>query len=345
VILRSADNKELRIYTTPILTEMRLVTLMHDPQYQLAVAWQNVGYNQPLHPGFFLGDGMKAPQRPHHHNTDQAVTEDTNMQSILTIAASLFAGAIISLALPAADEPAPRILTLFIVGDSTVKNGTKGQQGWGDPVAALFDKTKIKVQNHAIGGRSSRTFQTEGRWDKILSAAKPGDFVLVQMGHNDGGPLDDAARARGSIRGTGEETKEIDNPIGKKKEVVHTYGWYMRKYVNDAREKKMIPIIVSPIPHCPQKQVAKGEVEKSNYAIWSEEVAKAEKADFVNLNKIVMSKYAELTPADIKTKYFTAADNTHTSPTGAELNAACVAEGLRELKDCKLKDYLIAEKR
>jgi rhamnogalacturonan acetylesterase len=245
---------------------------------------------------------------------------------------------------PAADDPPAKVPTLFIVGDSTVKNGTKGQQGWGDPVAAHFDKTRIKVENHAIGGRSSRTFQTEGRWDKILAAAKPGDFVLIQMGHNDGGPLDDVARARGSIRGTGDETKEIDNPITKKKEVVHTYGWYMRKYVTDAREKKMIPIIVSPIPHCPQKQVEKGDVEKSNYVVWSEEVAKAEKCEFVNLNKIAMSKYAGFTPADIKSKFFTAADNTHTSPAGAELNAASVVEGLRELKDCPLKDYLLPKK-
>jgi rhamnogalacturonan acetylesterase len=245
----------------------------------------------------------------------------------------------------AADDAGPRKLALYIVGDSTVKNGTKGQQGWGDPIGSLFDKTKIKVENHAIGGRSSRTFQTEGRWDKILAAAQPGDFVLIQMGHNDGGPLDDAARARGSIRGIGDETKEIDNPITKKKEIVHTYGWYLRKYVTDAREKKMMSIILSPIPHCPQKQVQKGDVEKSNYVVWSEEVAKAEKAEFVNLNKIVLSRYAELMPADIKAKYFTAADNTHTSPAGAELNAACVAEGLRELKECKLKDYLLPEKK
>jgi lysophospholipase L1-like esterase len=243
-----------------------------------------------------------------------------------------------------ADEPAPKLPTLFIVGDSTVKTGTKGQQGWGDPVIALFDKTKIKVENHAIGGRSSRTFQTEGRWDKVLAAAKPGDFVLVQMGHNDGGPLDDAQRARGTIRGTGDETKEIDNPITRKKEVVHTYGWYMRKYITDAREKKVTPIIVSPIPHCPQKPVEKGAVEKNNYVVWSEEVAQAEKAHFINLNKIVMGKYAELTPADIKSKYFTTADNTHTSPAGAELNASCVAEGLRELKECPLKDFLLPEK-
>lgn len=60
VIWRSADNKELRIYTTTVPTEHRLVTLMHDPQYRLSVAWQNVGYNQPTQPGFYLGDGMKA---------------------------------------------------------------------------------------------------------------------------------------------------------------------------------------------------------------------------------------------------------------------------------------------
>ena len=256
---------------------------------------------------------------------------------------SLLAVLAVALA-PAADEP-PARPTLFIVGDSTVHNVAKGQQGWGDPVAALFDKTKIKVENRARGGRSSRTFITEGRWDEVLAAAKPGDFVLIQMGHNDGGALDDAARARGSIRGTGEETKEINNPITKKKEVVHTYGWYLRKYIGDAREKKMTPIIVSPIPRCPQKQVANGGVEKNNYAAWSEEVATAEKVPFVHLNKIVMGKYADMTPADIKAKYFTAADGAHTSPAGAELNAACVVEGLRELKDCVLKEYLLPEKK
>ncbi|MFO0810968.1 MAG: rhamnogalacturonan acetylesterase [Gemmataceae bacterium] len=246
---------------------------------------------------------------------------------------------------PLVADDAPKVPTLFIVGDSTVKTNTRGQQGWGDPIAALFDKAKIKVENHAIGGRSSRTFQNEGRWDKILAAAKPGDFVLVQMGHNDGGPLDDTARARGSIRGTGEETKEIDNPITKKKEVVHTYGWYMRKYVADARAKEMTPILVSPIPHCPKEKVQPGAIEKSNYVAWSEEVAKAEMVPFVHLNKIAMSKYAELMPAEIKEKYFTPADGTHTSPAGAALNATCVVEGLRGLADCKLKDYLLPEKK
>ncbi|OWK43336.1 rhamnogalacturonan acetylesterase [Fimbriiglobus ruber] len=264
------------------------------------------------------------------------------MRAFITIAALM----LLTTSGPAADDPAAKVPTLLIVGDSTVKNGTKGQRGWGDPVIALFDKTRIKIENHAIGGRSSRTFITEGRWDKILAAGKPGDFVLIQMGHNDGGPLDDAARARGSIRGTGEETKEIDNPITKKKEVVHTYGWYLRKYVADARAKGMTPILVSPIPHCPREQVQKGAVERSNYVVWSEEVAKAEKVPFLHLNRLVMSRYAEMTPADVKAKYFTpGTDNTHTNPAGAELNAKCVAEGVRELKDCILKDYLLSEKK
>jgi rhamnogalacturonan endolyase len=64
VVWRTTDNKELRIYTTTIPTEHRFYTLMHDPQYRLSIAWQNVAYNQPPHTGFFMGDGMAKPPRP-----------------------------------------------------------------------------------------------------------------------------------------------------------------------------------------------------------------------------------------------------------------------------------------
>lgn len=63
VIWRTQNNRELRIYTTTIPTEHRLITLMHDPQYRLAIAWQNVAYNQPPHPGFHLGAGMNPPHK------------------------------------------------------------------------------------------------------------------------------------------------------------------------------------------------------------------------------------------------------------------------------------------
>ena len=65
IVARSTDSKELRIFTTTISTDHRLYTLMHDPIYRLGVAWQNVGYNQPAHPGFYLADGMAPPPVPY----------------------------------------------------------------------------------------------------------------------------------------------------------------------------------------------------------------------------------------------------------------------------------------
>ena len=175
---------------------------------------------------------------------------------------------------PADATPAaldPNLPTLFIVGDSTAAENGDGAVGWGMPFPSFFDLTKINVANRARGGRSSRTFQTEGWWNGILSVAKPGDFVLIQFGHNDGGPLDDTNRARGSIPGLGEESKEIYNPIMKKQEVVHTYGWYLRKYIADARAKGMTPIICSPVPRMPTQPRKPGDVDR--YVVWSREIA------------------------------------------------------------------------
>lgn len=64
VIYRTADNKELRIFSTSIPTDLKFYTLMHDPQYRLSIAWQNVAYNQPPHTGFYFGHGMKEPPKP-----------------------------------------------------------------------------------------------------------------------------------------------------------------------------------------------------------------------------------------------------------------------------------------
>src|SRR5439155_11775402 len=91
----------------------------------------------------------------------------------------------------------PKLPTLWLVGDSTVRNGqdtgNNGQWGWGNPVEKYFDTTKINVQNWALGGTSSRTFQTMGRWEKVLSQIKPGDFLIMQFGHNDGGAVNDTS--------------------------------------------------------------------------------------------------------------------------------------------------------
>ncbi|MBK6825645.1 MAG: hypothetical protein IPG86_01570 [Chitinophagaceae bacterium] len=135
----------------------------------------------------------------------------------------------------------------------------------------------------------SRGFITEGRWDKILQTLKKGDYVIMQFGHNDASPLDDTARARGVIRGIGEDSTEIWNPIRKIKEVVHTYGWYMRKYVKETKSKGATAIICSLVPRNNWKD---GKVNRSadSWALWAKQVAEQEGALFIGLNEFVAAK-------------------------------------------------------
>jgi len=229
----------------------------------------------------------------------------------------------------------------YIIGDSTVKNGDgtgkNNQMGWGTVIPPFFDTTKIDVQNYAIGGRSSRTFITEGRWGKILQTLKKGDYVIMQFGHNDASPLDDTARARGVIRGVGEDSTEIWNPIRKIKEVVHTYGWYMRKYVRETKAKGAIPIICSLVPRNNWKENKVGRSSDS-WALWAKQVAEQEGAYYIELNGLVADKYDEMGPAAVKA--FFQADNTHTNTEGAKLNAATVASELKRINPGKIKKYM-----
>jgi lysophospholipase L1-like esterase len=232
--------------------------------------------------------------------------------------------------LPVAANPA--LPTLFLIGDSTVRNGrgdgSNGQWGWGEPLVDFFDAAKINVVNRAVGGLSSRTYLTQGHWDRVLELLKPGDFVTMQFGHNDGGALDDPARARGVIDGIGEETKEIDNPITGKHEVVHTYGWYLRKFIADARAKGATPIMCTLIP---RKIWTNGKIARNtkDYAGWAAEVAQAEKVPLVDLNEIIARAYDALGPDKVEPLF--ADPHTHTSRAGAEMNAECVIAGLKGL--------------
>jgi lysophospholipase L1-like esterase len=231
--------------------------------------------------------------------------------------------------------------TLYIIGDSTVKNGKgKGDGnlwGWGSFLPDYFDTTKLAVRNYALGGRSSRTFITEGHWDQVLAQLKAGDYVILQFGHNDGGALDDTARARGTIKGMGEETKDIYNPIMKKAETVHTYGWYMRKYVADIKTKGATAIICSPIP---RDMFTEGKVLRASgdYGKWAEETAVATGAYFIDLNALIADQYDQLGPD--KVKEFFPGDHTHTNEAGARLNATAVAAGMRKDEGLGLKKYL-----
>ena len=231
-------------------------------------------------------------------------------------------------------EPAdPRLPSLVLIGDSTVRNGrgdgSNGEWGWGDYLDAHFDPAKLNLVNRAIGGLSSRTFRTQGHWERALMLIRPGDFVVMQFGHNDAGPLNDTSRARGTIRGTGEETEAIDNLLTKQPEVVHSYGWYLRQYIREARAAGATPVVCSPVP---RKTWRDGRIARSTddgYAAWARRVAAEEAAPFIDLNDLVATRYEQLGEAEVNGLFADA--HTHTSRTGAELNAAIVAAALRAL--------------
>lgn len=241
-------------------------------------------------------------------------------------------------AAPVAPAPAvARLPTLFLIGDSTVNNGTKGLQGWGTPFIKLFDPAKITVLNRARGGRSSRTFLTEGLWDAVVADLRPGDFVLMQFGHNDGGSP--RTNDRASLKGNGDETQDVANPKTGKVETIHSYGWYLRQYIAGAKAKGATPIVLSLVPRNdwgPDHKVARAG---TGYGKTAMEAAKACGAQFIDLNGIIADKYDALGQDKVKT--FFPFEHTHTSPEGAALNAACVAEGIRALSDCPLKNDLL----
>ncbi|HEY8932019.1 MAG TPA: rhamnogalacturonan acetylesterase [Rariglobus sp.] len=236
----------------------------------------------------------------------------------------------------------PSLPTLWIVGDSTVKN-SGASRGWGQDLPLFFDLTKINVINCAIGGRSSRSFIREGRWQKVLDQLKPGDFVLVQFGHNDSGKIDDPTRYRASLPGIGEETQEITRDDGTR-ETVHTYGWYLRHYARTAKAKGAARVVLcSPIPH---KQYDASGKFVPNGQRWQDYVstcAREEKVDYVDLTGLVTRVYLTL-DASVIDGYFSDV-RTHTTPAGALVNATALIGGLKALPGSPFAPFLNAKGR
>jgi lysophospholipase L1-like esterase len=231
----------------------------------------------------------------------------------------------------------PKVLpTLYLIGDSTVRNNTRGLQGWGDPLKANFDAEKIRVENRALGGRSSRTFFTEGLWEKVRTQLKPGDYVIMQFGHNDGGSLTQN-RGRGSLKGIDDRTEEITRTNGTK-ELVHTFGWYLKKYVADTKAQGATPIVCSLIPRNDWKdeRVLRGT---NSYEFFASEVARQANVGFINLHEIIARKYEAEGQGAVTRKYFLN-EHTHTTPEGATFNALAVVEGIRALTNSPLATLL-----
>ena len=121
-----------------------------------------------------------------------------------------------------------KVTTIFIIGDSTAaqKDLSKGspERGWGMALQQYFDEAYIKVDNHAVNGRSSKSFIDEGRWDKVLALIKPGDYVIIQFGHND----EKAQPERHTDPGS-------------------TFDYNLSRYIRETRERGGIPIVMNPV--------------------------------------------------------------------------------------------------
>lgn len=264
-------------------------------------------------------------------------------QSLFVIGASLVATLTSHISTAQENDPRAAITrhagrrALFVAGDSTAAPSPKdGQEGWGTPFAAYFDASKIDVINAARGGRSSRTFITEGHWERLIESIGPGDFVLIQFGHNDAGALNEEPpgstrplRARGTIPGVGEETQAIDNVVTGRHEIVHSFGWYLRKMIADVRERGATPILLSLTL---RNRWSDGRIEcgTGEYRRWIAQVANSAGVQFIDLSRILADQYQTLGTEAANT--FFSLDDIHTNDSGAQFTAAAVVGALQGLE-------------
>lgn len=210
ILLRTKDSSAIRIYTNTEITSHKLFTLMHDTQYRCGVAWQNNCYNQPCYTSFYLASDMSFDQVLPHMN---------------------------------------RKPVIYLAGDSilqTYDNACRPQAGWGemlmkalDPDDSLicrhradspfsqqmcYENQKFIVDNCAMAGRSSRTFREEGRLEDIRKHLKPGDYLLIQFGHND------AAENKPERYVSSDMFEES-----------------LKAYVETAKEKQAVPVLLSSV--------------------------------------------------------------------------------------------------
>ena len=227
---------------------------------------------------------------------------------------------------------------LFLVGNSTMRNGTRGdgsngQWGWGYYVNRYFNANRITVENQALGGMSTRTFYTD-LWPAVREALKPGDWVIVSIGHNDNGEFFDQRRARAVIPGVDPDTCYVGfNQRTHRQDTVYSYGTYLRLYIKEIRARGANPILMSLTPR--DAYDAKGKIVRKPQTEWAAYVAAVEGVPFVDLNEISGQKLDSYSAW--KEKYHFLGDHIHTSKFGAELNARSAAEGLWQSQNPQLR--------
>jgi lysophospholipase L1-like esterase len=222
-------------------------------------------------------------------------------------------------------------VTIFIAGDSTAaskQEDRRPETGWGEKLAQHFSAGKVKVDNRALNGRSTKSFVAEGAWQKLIDDIKPGDFVFIQFGHND-------------------ESKEK----GERYSPPDQFKANLVRMVSDVRAKKGIPVLLTPVMR--RRFNEKGEFYDTHgeYPDLTRAVAAEQKVPLIDMHRkseAIVKRYGaegskalfmNLKEGDSPNYPKGFEDNTHFKPLGAEEMAKAAVEGIREQK-LKIKKYL-----
>lgn len=214
---------------------------------------------------------------------------------------------------------------VWLVGDSTVCDQPRDRSpvtGWGTPFKDFFD-SKVYIANVAKGGRSTRTFISEGRWKSIMDSLQEGDYVLIQFGHND-------------------EAKEPQ--YRERYTSVPDYKTNLVKFITQARSKKANPVLITPVTRLVFDSVGKIKETHKEYsaAVW--ETGKAYNTPVIDLDERSRALVQEFGPKWSKVLYMQVdslqnphypngrRDNTHFNEYGARRMAELVLAEIRKLK-------------
>jgi lysophospholipase L1-like esterase len=242
----------------------------------------------------------------------------------------------------AATPAASGLPTIFVCGDST-SNSPMPIQGWGTPIANYFDPAKVVISNVGHAGTSSRSYYNGDWLPKVLPRIKAGDYVLIVFGINDnGGVLTGAGAARGSLNGIGDETQDVNGTP------VHTYGWYMEKMANDAREKGAHPYFLTVTardiwtnPKATFKDAVivtqedgyttkEDKIERGTfdgkYTQWTKDAGEKIHVPVLDLTNLAADKYEKMGREVVMKLY---SDHNHTFPAGADVVASTIVSGLK----------------
>jgi lysophospholipase L1-like esterase len=214
-------------------------------------------------------------------------------------------------------------ITIFLAGDSTMAEklpNKRPETGWGEQLQSFFNEKRVRVENHAQNGRSTRTFITENRWQAIVDKLKKGDYVFIQFGHND----------------SKENTDRYASPADYRKNLV--------RFITDVREKKAIPVLLTPVMRRRFDQDGRFQDTHGEYPGVVRVVAAEYKVVLIDMHRKsegVITQYGaensrklflQLRPDENPNYPKGIEDNTHFSPMGARIMAGLAVEGIREQK-------------